>query len=230
MRRLIELLATTLIGVALLAAVLVVRNASTQGPAANAPSRAGQQRALVAPVNQAAPAANSRGPANPPTELPGPCLNHVTTVDRVAPSIETITKVSSDVVVGKVAHVGAAQWNTPTGDIPESPDDYDAFHVMRLVRFTVDDAIKGGPKSQVVAWVAGGTIGCHTFFSEEVPDPIRVGQRFALFLDSGAAGVGLSTAALHAKQVWAIDSKDRVVTPEDGLVSIATFTSRVKKS
>ena len=99
---------------------------------------------------------------------------------------------------------------------------------MRLVRFTVDDAIKGGPKTDVTAWLQGGTIGCHTFFSDQAPDPIKVGQRFALFLDTEKPEANVPAAALRAKQVWEIDSKDRVVTPVEGLVSIATIKSRVK--
>ena len=229
MKQIVQVVATGLLGIALLVVVVMSRTgaAPTQGPLLVQSQAAAAEAPATRLATQSASTASILGPAKEPAQLPGPCLNHSTSIDRVAPTIETLSRTASDIVVGRVVEVGPSQWNTPTGDPPEGEDDWDAFNVFRLVRFSVDDSIKGTAPADLVVWVSGGTIGCHEFTMELVPGSLKAGQRYALFLNATAPQAKLAISALMVDQMWPVDSAGRVATPEDGTVTVPTLRAKV---
>lgn len=230
MKRLLELLVTSIVGVGVLVAIVMMQRPQPETAGSGLPVSPSATSAAAIPAATAGASSRTSSdlaPATPPEELPGPCLNHDTMVDRVSPTIETVGRASSTVVLGKVVEVGPGQWNTPTGAAPEE-DDWDALHVMRLVRFEVETSVKGDAPADLVAWVQGGTIGCHVFRNEEMPAAIAVGQRFALFATVQSPSANVAIPALRANQLWRVDAKNEVMTPVQGAVPVSTFAAEAR--
>ncbi len=82
-------------------------------------------------------------------------------IDRVPPSVELISRISSSVVLGAVTGVGAAQWDTPEGAVPAGREGISSFNVIRRIRVMVDDdaADSGRDDAEITAWVRGGRVG-----------------------------------------------------------------------
>jgi hypothetical protein len=153
-------------------------------------------------------------PAQPPREVPPPCLVHMTTYDRMVTTPAQDATSSLTVLVGRVSGVGAAQWNTTDGQ-PPGLDDADAFSVLRLVRIEVESTIRGVPVPSVVTvWILGGTIGCQEYLIGGSPQGIAVGDHYVVFLRSGVPRIPLD-GVFEAWQLWAIrgDSVTTEFTP-----------------
>jgi hypothetical protein len=161
-------------------------------------------------------------PAVAPKELPG-CNTYVSSTDGVAETVGLMTSAAKTVAIGTVTDVGAAQWNTPDGAPPASDEDYDAAHVMRLVRLELSQTVKGVGSGAVTVWVQGGKIGCSEFISDRSPQSIAKGDQFAVFLDDLAPASGLKGAG-HTLAIWPASAAG-IQTPADGVVSAQRFVS-----
>ena len=135
-----------------------------------------------------------------------------------------MTPASSIVAIGTVTDVGPAQWNTPDGATPASEEDYDAGHVMRLVRLDLDQAIKGSAAGPLTVWVQGGKIGCSEFTTDLAPQTMAKGDQLALFLDTITPPQTGMKGVLHPIAIWPVTAKG-IQSPGDGLVSMDRFAA-----
>lgn len=238
MRRLLETLFTLTVVGSIAAVVILARSgapsaegrpASNEGASINVSSGGGATTVRSKPPVLVAPAdLVALAPVAAPKELPGECLNHVTSVDGMPSTIAMMTPGASLVALGTVTEIGPAQWNTP-GGIPPAEDDLDVFHVMRLVRVNVDQAITGAASGPVTTWINGGKIGCQGFYGDTAPNDLSVGDRFALFFDETPPATGLK-GVLHSRAIWPISSDNKIASPGDGAVSVDVFASKVAVS
>lgn len=122
-------------------------------------------------------------PVEPPQQLAGECLSHVTIIDYAfEQTVPILTRDAASVVLGRVSAVGSGRWNSPNGAQPEDLENQ-TMPVVRLVRLDIERTVTGpdvpGP---VVVWVPGGTIGCQMWSQTGDPGPLVPGERFAVFL------------------------------------------------
>jgi hypothetical protein len=163
-------------------------------------------------------------PADPPSSE---CRTVMSVVDRAPMTLEGRFRVSDGAVLATVLEVGAAQWNTPDGQPPAEVDDLAPSAVMRLVRLSADHVWSGNIDPTFTASVAGGTIGCWTFVSDEAPEVVP-GRQFALFFLGSPDRAGLDQ--VHATlTLWPVDREGRIVTPEDGRLTVVEFSQRFEQ-
>lgn len=84
------------------------------------------------------------------------------------------------VVVGRATGIGAAEWNTSSGERPETVGP--GSTVYHTVSFEVGEVLKGDAGSSVTVRVEGGTVGNVTLRVVSAPE-FRVGERVVLFLE-----------------------------------------------
>jgi hypothetical protein len=176
-------------------AVAVKTIAPTIGPstAASPPGQPSSDPVSLVPLD----------PAQPPRELPPPCLIHMTTTDQLITTPAQDATSSLTVLIGRVSDVGSAQWNTPDGQ-PPGKVDLDAGSVLRLVRIEVESTIRGvAVPSVITVWILGGTIGCQQYLIGGFPRDVAIGDRYVVFLRSGLPRTGL-TRVFQAWQLWSI--------------------------
>jgi hypothetical protein len=161
-----------------------------------------------------------------PAEVPGGnCQSVAEVVDRVPPTIESMSMYRATAVVATVVEVGEAQWNTTDG---KAPDRGSAFDVVRLLRLHAEDTIDGKDLgSDITVWVRGGTIGCSNFLYSDFPADIEPGQRYVLFLHEDQLETKLG-GVVKAIQMWPVDGKDRVETPVEGPLALSEFTTKLR--
>ena len=225
MSRLLQAVASFVVVGALVALVVVARGgAKTESQQTS--DAAGAGAAAQTPTSTAAAAAEvdpvPLTPALPVLELPG-CKMYVSTLDEIAETVEMVTPGSLLVAIATVTDVGPAQWNTPDGAPPESDEDYDAMHVMRLVRLDVDRAFKGSPAAPLTIWVQGGKIGCSEFITSAAPRAIDKGDQFALFLDWAPPQAG-TKGVLHSIAIWPVTANG-IQSPGEGVISADRFAT-----
>jgi hypothetical protein len=191
---------------------------AASGPVADAttvPSVAATDPSSPSPRRSTEPVALAPlDPAQPPREVPPPCLVHMTTTDRLLTTPAQDATSSLTVVIGSASGVGAAQWNTVDSQPPRQ-DDADAGSVLRLVRIEVESTIRGVPvPSLITVWILGGAIGCQQYWIGGFPPTIAVGDRYVVFLRSGVPRIPLD-GVFEAWQLWAIhgDSVTTEFTP-----------------
>jgi hypothetical protein len=224
MSRFVSALVSVLV-VGAIALVAIFSRTGTTAPSSSTPiggpglTATNPKPAALAPAEGAS---ISLAPAEAVKALPG-CNNYVSTVDSIPATVSMLTPVSSIVAIGTVADVGAAQWNTPDGQPPTSDEDYDAAHVMRLVRIHVDRVAKGKAAGPITVWVQGGKIGCSEFITDKAPQAIVKGDKFALFLDAAQPKKAIK-GVLHPIAMWAVTAKG-ITSPGDGTVSLDRFAS-----
>ncbi|MBA2381574.1 MAG: hypothetical protein H0V73_05625 [Chloroflexi bacterium] len=169
-------------------------------------------------------------PAEPPEELPPPCLTRMTTYDRMVTTPAEDAANSQTVVVGRVTGVGAAQWNTPGGRAPVTrPERSEAADVIRLIRIEVEETIRGVPVAPVITiWIPGGTIGCQRYLMGGFMDDIAIGDRYLVFVGDDSPRNGL-VGVLQAWQLWPIDGP-RVTTEFVPNLSLADVLEQMRAS
>jgi len=136
---------------------------------------------------------------------------------------------SNGVVIGTVEEVGAARWDNAKGDRPSDELEITVANVVRPVRVSVEERVAGAaPSPDEVLWVPGGTIGCHRFILQGIPD-LKPGARYVFFLSSRQPSMARA-GELAGVAIWPVDETSHVVTPEDGSVSLSDFRRRVQGS
>lgn len=164
-------------------------------------------------------------PAEPPTSE---CRSVRTFVDRAPMTVEDRVRSQDGAVLATVLDVGPGQWNTPDGQPPADVDAVSARYVFRLARLSVDHVWSGDVASTFTASIVGGTIGCWTFKSDEVPE-IVAGRQFAVFLRGRPTRAGLEDVRA-AITLWPVDGEGRIVTAEEGPLTMAGFTQRFEQA
>lgn len=164
-----------------------------------------------------------------PPEVPwSDCDGAYAQVDHFPLTVEFATQASTAVVAATVIEVGQGQWNTPGGKpAATTSSDVNPFDVMRMLRLRVDESISGRRLGETTTvWIRGGTLGCALFSYSDYPDSIKPGQRFALFVNDQSPKTEVG-AVPFAWQMWSIDEKVVVSTPEDGKMSLGELAAKV---
>lgn len=226
LRTAVSLIATVLIA-ASLAGVVLVRafpGASAESEGAKAPTTQAPAGA-VAPRVSAATAPVAPAAVGQLAEARD-CVTHVTSYDRVTPTVKQETSSASLAIVGTVSAVDAARWNTPDGAAPVASVTA-ATTVYRLVTFSVDSALKGSVGKSIQLRLPGGRAGCETFLPEGVPVDINVGDRLAIFVQNLPALDANGAPAPTAVDAWPVGTDGTIQTPADGTMTVSMFVSKV---
>lgn len=163
-------------------------------------------------------------PAEPPSSE---CMTVMSSFDRAPMTLDGRLKIQDGAVLATVLEVGPAQWNTSDGRPPAEIRHVAPSDVIRLVRLSADHVWSGDIDGTFTASVVGGTIGCWTFASDEVPEVVP-GKQFAVFLLGTPHRAGLEQ--VHATlTLWPVDEEGRIVTPEDGRLTVAEFSQRFEQ-
>ncbi len=163
-------------------------------------------------------------PAQPPTSE---CVRVMSSIDRAPMTLQGRVKIQDGAVLATVLEVGPAQWNTSDGRPPSDIQAVGPSDVMRLVRLSADHVWSGDIDDTFTATVVGGTIGCWTFASDEVPEVVP-GKQFAVFLRGSPDRAGLEEVRATLT-LWTVDQEGRIVTPEDGRLTVADFSQRFEQ-
>jgi hypothetical protein len=153
-------------------------------------------------------------PDEPPVQLAGECLGHMTIIDYAfEPTVPFLTHQAASVILGRVGAVGSGRWNSSNGAPPQDLDDQ-AMPVIRLVRIDVDRTVTGPPvPATIVVWVPGGTIGCQMWSQTGDPGPLAPGDRFALFVGWRRPAIRLND--LRSANAWLrIDAAGQIQADE----------------
>jgi len=217
--------ATLIVAAVALAAGFRLPTSAGAGPAGSAapnlPPQSHPAEESAAPVPSFADAAaqplSPDAPAEPPSSE---CKTVMSSFDRVPMTLEGRVRIQDGAALVTVLDVGAAQWNTPDGTQPgEHPAPSD---VIRLMRLSADHVWSGDADGTFTASVVGGTIGCWTFASDEVPEVVP-GKQFAAFFLGSPHRAGLEEVRATLT-LWPVDEENRIVTPEDGRLTVAEFS------
>jgi hypothetical protein len=166
----------------------------------------------IAPT-EGSPAEVPLDPVAPPEVPPGPCQRHIMTLEFADTTVEQDMEAASSVVIGSIEAIGAAQWNAAGGRAPTSRGEIAPTRVMRLVKISVEETLKGSASESIVGYVPGGQIGCHEFHLTGFPLGLRGGERFVMFMSNSAPRTGLAGVA-EVWQMWPVDGD--TVTTRDG--------------
>ena len=124
----------------------------------------------------------------------------------------------ADAIVGKVASIGKAHWNTPDQSRPADVRTTQAIP-LRPLAVSGAEAVVGSPNLARL-FLRGGTVGCDTMTFEDVESIQLVdGQRYVFLVyelnyGSGPSGDWTLAAA------WPVADNGRVATPVDGDLTI----------
>lgn len=201
----------TSVGVAL----CVVLTACTAIPGASTgPSAPGESAKVPAP--------GETPPADKPTPTPE-CLVRSAAVNAIEPTTENLALVIPNVLVGTFDGYGKARWNTESGERPTGSEDLGIL-IVRPVKLTADDALRGDVASAVNTVVLGGEVGCsHETFSSE--PTLKEGQTYVLFLqdDPEPSHKGSDTKLIG--WAWPLTADGLVETPLEGTLEISSIQS-----
>jgi len=221
-------IASTVVAVVLLA--LLVVTLQMRAPQATEPVGGGAVPVSSGATLSEAPAADvgegiSLGPAKPAEPPNAECLTYATVFDKILATVDDLARSSTAVVDATIEEVGPARWKTDTEQAPTEKQNLTSDRVMRLVRLSIaEDLSKRGASGSVVAWIPGGTMGCSKFLVDSYPVDLRVGDRFAFFLNSNNPPLAGLKGVSQVVEMWPI--KDSVATsPELGDVSIADVSA-----
>ena len=187
-----------------------------QGPRRSVDTNAGAPVSPVASLQSLIHSGLISGlaPQTSPEPPSGECLDHTGIAEYVLPlTVEVMTRMSNGVVIGTVEEVGAARWDNAKGDRPSDE---------------LEITVGAAPSPDEVLWVPGGTIGCHRFILQGIPD-LKPGARYVFFLSSRQPSMARA-GELAGVAIWPVDETSHVVTPEDGSVSLSDFRRRVQGS
>lgn len=158
-------------------------------------------------------------------------LTSYVSFDGPARTIANETFAAAAVVEGTVTTIETPIWNTKDGM-------HDALgtawpHGLRIytpVVVSVTSIVKGFLAKDVTILLPGGIIECDRQFVENGQAPV-VGESLAMFLSPSITTEGnLDPSHPAATATWIVDGTGSVATPADGAVSLADFTSIVRKA
>lgn len=155
---------------------------------------------------------------------PGKCSNYVRLVDGPIETIDFLTAVSSDIVVGIVTGVGPARWNTADGEVPRDEHDIGSS-VVRLVRVDVDEVVAGDADKTITLAISGGSIGCHNFATAGQAEPV-VGQRLVLFLPDVSPMIHIEGALGPIRSL--VEQDGKVATPANGTMTMVEIRAAIR--
>jgi hypothetical protein len=166
-------------------------------------------------------------PAQPPTSE---CLTYATVYDKIPTTMNDLARTSTFVVDATIEELGPARWRTDSGRAPTEKHSLTSDRVLRLVRLSIgQDLSQRGASGSVVAWIPGGTMGCSKFLVGGYPIDLRVGDRFAFFLNSNNAPVTGLKGVSQVVEMWPI--KGSVATsPDLGDVAITDVSAAANRN
>ncbi len=167
-------------------------------------------------------AATGEAPASPD------CVGVVVTSDGPPQTVALKASHALVVFVGRVVAASDAHWDTEDGQRPSkvSGPGTNAF-LYRTITFEVETAIRGTEAGEErVIEVPGGRLGCDwASTSGRLPDEIREGERYAVFLYAAESAPGVPKVSA----MWPV-REGVVETPADGLLDVERLQRMVELS
>ena len=154
------------------------------------------------------------------------CVTHVTSYDRVSPTVSHETSSASLAIIGTVSAMAPPRWNTSDGAAPAAYVTA-ATTVYRLITFSVDSTLKGTAGKSIQLRLPGGRAGCEAFLPDGVPVDINVGDRLAIFVQNLPALDANGAPAPTAVDAWPVGTDGTIQTPADGTMTVSIFASKV---
>lgn len=161
-----------------------------------------------------------------------------TYADRSDPTITNRAEASVLVLVASVEAIEPGRWNTGSGERPAAvekpgPGNPDTSLIYRPVSLRTQEVIRGfvpgtGAGATIsVRWV-GGQAGCDfvAIDSGSRADLVK-GDRYVFFLGPSVDADGQPGVDLMILEAWPISADDRVATPLEGDVPLATLAKAV---
>ena len=159
-------------------------------------------------------------------ELPD-CLDSFVEVD-VYPGIAPLVRTSSIVVVAMFDDYGDPRWNTTSGDRPTTIEYLESGYpvtIVRDLRLTTVEFLRGDPSDMSGAYVRGGELGCDSIVYSNMPE-MATGYRAVFFGSLPTAGAQELPQLLR---VWPIDDSN-VVTTDSGAIELAELRDLVENT
>lgn len=157
-----------------------------------------------------------------------------TYADRSDPTIVNRAEASVLVLVASVEAIEPGRWNTPSGERPATvekpgPGNPDTSLIYRPVSVRTEEVVRGTGVGATISvrWV-GGQAGCEfvAIDSGSRADLVK-GDRYVFFLGPSLDADGQPGVDLMILEAWPISADDRVATPLEGEVPLATLAKAV---
>ena len=208
------------VALVLLAAALVgcTRSAAAT-PSASTPSAAPPSAEVTA-----SPTASTLAAAQ---ASPDCVTSHAGPATGVPITLNDFHNAGTDAIVGKVASIGKAHWDTPDQSTPADVRTTSAIP-LRPLAVSGAEAVVGSPNLARL-FLRGGTVGCDTMTFEDVESiKLDPGQRYVFLvyqLDYGSGPSG--DWSLGA--AWPVTDNGRVATPVDGELTIGQIRQGLRE-
>jgi hypothetical protein len=181
----------------------------------------------AAPSSAEAPASPTASASAAAQASPDCVTSHAGPATGVPITLNDFHNAGTDAIVGKVASIGKAHWDTPDESTPADVRTTSAIP-LRPLAVSSGEIVVGNPNLARL-FLRGGTVGCNTMTFEDVESiKLDPGQKYVFLvyeLDYGSGPSG--DWSLGA--AWPVTDNGRVATPVDGELTIGQIRQGLRE-